>query len=598
MVKSNFNQVFVEIMVRGRDACWEHCVLVDATKQKVRCNYCEREFSGGVYRMKFHLAQIKNKDIVPCSKVPHNVRDHIRGILSTPKKPRTPKKSKLDLAANGQQNSSLGSENSHVNSSGQRGSSGPPLHSPQVSPDIPPVPDDCQKPKQDHADKKVAMFFFRNAIPFGAAKSVYYQEMVDSIAECGIGYKAPSQEKLRTALLEKVRDDIHDCYRKYREDWKEFGCTVLCETGPDARTKSIVAITVTCPKGSIFLKSVDVSGHQDDANYLFEMLESVILEVGIENVVQVIMDSSLGFICAGRLLMAKYVSLFCLPCASYCINKMLEDMSKQEWICTVLEDAKTIIHYIHSNPWILNMMRKFCGGKELMRPRITGLVSDFLCLRVIVVHEENLKCIFSHNEWLSSIYSRHTEAQTFKSLLFSERFWRSAHEVINVWEPLVKILRIVNGDMPAIGYLYEAIEKAKIMIKMYYKGIEERYLPVWEIIDHRWSMQLLSPLYAAAASLNPSIFYSSNLKSNPKVRNGFQEVMLKVASSEDEKRNITIEHPVYINSQGALGTDLAVIGRTVNAPGSYTFKLKLSPTSPPPSDLDKLLQCIFSFLTL
>ena len=80
------------IMVRGRDACWEHCVLVDATRQKVRCNYCHREFSGGVYRMKFHLAQIKNKDIVPCAEVPDDVRDHIRGILSTPKKQKTPKK--------------------------------------------------------------------------------------------------------------------------------------------------------------------------------------------------------------------------------------------------------------------------------------------------------------------------------------------------------------------------------------------------------------------------------------------------------------------------------------------------------------------------
>ena len=78
-------------MVRGRDACWEHCVLVDATKQKVRCNYCQREFSGGVYRMKFHLAQIKNKDIVPCTEVPTDVRDHIQSILSAPKKPKNSK---------------------------------------------------------------------------------------------------------------------------------------------------------------------------------------------------------------------------------------------------------------------------------------------------------------------------------------------------------------------------------------------------------------------------------------------------------------------------------------------------------------------------
>jgi len=144
-------------MVRGRDACWEHCVLVDATKQKVRCNYCEREFSGGVYRMKFHLAQIKNKDIVPCSEVPNDVRDHIRSILSTPKKQKTLKKPKVDWTANGQHHSSSGSENSHANhySSGQRESTCPPLFLPQTSPSLPAV-DDAQKQKQDYADKKIA----------------------------------------------------------------------------------------------------------------------------------------------------------------------------------------------------------------------------------------------------------------------------------------------------------------------------------------------------------------------------------------------------------------------------------------------------------
>ncbi|KAJ6393851.1 hypothetical protein OIU77_023145 [Salix suchowensis] len=124
------------VMVRGRDACWEHCVLVDATRQKVRCNYCHREFSGGVYRMKFHLAQIKNKDIVPCAEVPDDVRDHIRGILSTPKKQKTPKKLKVDRAANAQQNSSSASGGAHPNhgSSGQHGSTGPSLLFPRPSP--------------------------------------------------------------------------------------------------------------------------------------------------------------------------------------------------------------------------------------------------------------------------------------------------------------------------------------------------------------------------------------------------------------------------------------------------------------------------------
>ncbi|KAJ7944794.1 HAT transposon superfamily [Quillaja saponaria] len=560
-------------MVRGRDACWEHCALVDATRQKVRCNYCQREFSGGVYRMKFHLAQIKNKDIVPCTEVPTDVRDHIQNILSTPKKQKTPKKSKVDraAAANGEQNSSSASGGFRTNhgSSGQNGSACPSLLYPHPSPSAPPIVDDSEKRKHDIADKKIAVFFFHNSIPFSAAKSMYYQEMVDAIAECGVGYKAPSYEKLRGTLLEKVKGDVHNCYKKYRDEWKETGCTILCDSWSDGRTNSLVVFSVTCPKGTLFLKSVDVSGHEDDTTYLFELLESVVIEVGVEHVVQVITDTTASYVYAGRLLMAKYSSLFWSPCASYCIDKILEDIGRQDWVGTVLEEANTITRYIYSHAWTLNMMRKFTGGMELIRPRMTRFVTNFLSLRSIVIQEDNLKHMFSHTEWLSSIYNRRPDAQATKSLLYLERFWKYAHEAVSVSEPLVKLLRIVDGDMPAMGYVYEGVDRAKAEIKAYYKGNEEKYTPIWDIIDRRWNMQLHSSLHAAAAFLNPSIFYNPNFKIDLRMRNGFQEAMLRMATTDKDKMEITKEHPVYINAQGALGTDFAVLGRTLNAPGDW-----------------------------
>ncbi|XP_057511631.1 uncharacterized protein LOC130793789 [Actinidia eriantha] len=558
-------------MVRARDACWEHCVLVDATRQKVRCNYCQREFSGGVYRMKFHLAQIRNKDIVPCAEVPDDVRDQIQILLSTPKKQKTSKKQKLDQAANDQQNSSSASGGVHPNhgSSEQHGSTCPSLLFPHPSPIAQPAVDDTQKQKQDDADKKIAVFFFFNSIPFSTAKSTYYQEMVDAVAECEVGYKAPSCEKLRSTLLEKVKGDINEYYKKVRGEWKEKGCTILCDYWSDGRTKSLVVFSATCLKGTLFLKSVDVSGHADDAQYLFELLESVVLEVGAENVVQVITDSSPSFVYAGRLLMAKYSSLFWSPCASDCINKMLEDFSKQEWMRTVLEEANKITRYLHSHAGILNMVRKFTGGRELIRPRITRFVTNFLSLRSIVIQEDNLKHMFSHIQWLSSSYSRCPDAQAIKSLLYLERFWKSAREAVSVSEPLVKILRIVDGDMPAMGYIYEGMERAKVTIKAFYKGIEEKYVPIWDIIDLRWNMQLHSPLHPAAGFLNPSIFYSQTFKVDSRMRNGFQEAMMKMATDDKDKIEITKEHPIYINAQGALGTDFAIMGRTLNAPGDW-----------------------------
>ncbi|KAK9143314.1 hypothetical protein Syun_012714 [Stephania yunnanensis] len=558
-------------MVRGRDACWEHCVLVDATRQKVRCNYCQREFSGGVYRMKFHLAQIKNKDIIPCTEVPNEVRDLIQSILSVPKKQKTPKKPKVDQVANGSQHSSSASDGFNPNpaSSGQNGSTCPSLLFSRPSPSAQPPVEDAQKQKHDDADKKIASFFFHNSIPFSASKSVYYQAMVDAVVECGVGYRAPSYESLRSTLLEKAKGEINENFRKLRDGWRETGCTILSDYWSDGRTKSIIIFSVTCPKGTLFLKSVDVSAHADDAHYLFGLLESIVLEVGLENVVQVITDSAATYAYAGRLLMSKYNSLFWSPCASYCLDKILEDIGKHEWVSEVLEDARSITQYIHSHPWILSMLRKFTGGRELLRPRITRFVTNFLTLRSIVIQEDNLKHMFSHTEWLSSVYSRRPDAQSVKSLLYSEKFWKLAHEAVNISEPVIKVLRVVDGDMPAIGYIYEGIERAKIQIKAYYKGVEGKYLPIWEIIERRWNMQVQSPLHTAAACLNPAIFYDPNFKIDLKMRNGFQEAMMKMVIQDKDKIEFTKEHPMYINAQGALGSDFAILGRTLNSPGDW-----------------------------
>ncbi|XP_019180028.1 PREDICTED: uncharacterized protein LOC109174958 isoform X1 [Ipomoea nil] len=555
-------------MVRGRDACWEHCVLVDATRQKVRCNYCRREFSGGVYRMKFHLAQIRNKDIVPCTEVPNEVRDHIQSILNAPKKQKNPKKQKVDHAANGQQSSSSASGGIHpyLGCSGQNDSPCPSLLFAHHSPSPQPVIDNVQRQKQDDADKKIAKFFFHNSVPFSAAKSFYYQEMVDAITECGVGYRAPTFEKLRSSLLERVKGDINDHYKLLRDEWKEMGCTILCECWSNGMAKSLVALSVTCPRGTLFLRSIDVSGHEDDPQFLFALLESVVLEVGLENVVQVITESFGDYVYVGRLLMEKYPSIFWSPCASDCINKILEDFGKLEWLSTVLKEAKTITRYIYSNEWILNIMRKFTGGRELIRPKISRFVSNFLSLRGLVIQEDNLRHMFSHAEWLSSINSRSPDAQAIKLLLSLERFWKSAHEAVAVSEPLLKLLRIVDGDMPAMGYIYEGIERAKMTIKSFYKDIEDNYVPLWDIIDRRWTLLLHSPLHAAAAFLNPSVFYNTRFKMDSRMRNGFQEAMIKMASEDNDKVEITKEHPLYINAQGALGTEFAVKGRTLNSP--------------------------------
>ncbi|URE36536.1 transposon protein [Musa troglodytarum] len=559
-------------MVRGRDACWEHCVLVDATRQKVRCNYCHREFSGGVYRMKFHLAQIKNKDIVPCSEVPDDVRNLIHSILTTPRKQKAPKKLKIDHTANGPQHSSSsasGYNAKNAGSSGQHGSTCPSLLLPLPSPGAQPTANDAQKQKYDNADNKIALFFFHNSIPFSASKSIYYQAMVDAIADCGAGYKPPTYEALRSTLLEKVKEEINENYRKLKDEWKDTGCSILSDCWSDGRSKSLLVLSVASPKGTQFLKLVDISSRADDAYYLFELLDSVIMEVGAENVVQVITDSATSYAYAAGLLLKKYPSLFWFPCASYCIEKMLEDISKLEWVSTTLEETRTVARFIYSDGWILSLMKKLTGGREFVRPKVARFMTHFLTLRSIVNQEDDLKHFFSHADWLSSGHSRRPDALAIKSLLYLERFWKSAHEIISMSEPLLKLLRLVDGDMPAMGYIYEGIENAKLAIKAFYKGCDEKYMPVLEIIERRWSMHCHSHLHAAAAFLNPSIFYDPSFKFDVNMRNGFHAALWKMFPEGNDRTELVKDEPVYIKARGALGSKFAIMGRTLNSPGDW-----------------------------
>lgn len=68
-----------------RDPGWEHGTLIDKAKGKVKCKYCARETSGGVYRLKQHLAG-GYPVVAKCKKCPVEVREHMKKCLALLKK--------------------------------------------------------------------------------------------------------------------------------------------------------------------------------------------------------------------------------------------------------------------------------------------------------------------------------------------------------------------------------------------------------------------------------------------------------------------------------------------------------------------------------
>ena len=76
-------------------------------------------------------------------------------------------------------------------------------------------------------------------------------------------------------------------------------------------------------------------------------------------------------------------------------------------------------------------------------------------------------------------------------------------------KPLVKVLRLVDGERLAMGFIYEAMDQAKEQIKAVYKDRVAKYGPIWAIIDERWNNQLHRPIHAAGYFLNPRYHYKA-----------------------------------------------------------------------------------------
>ncbi|CAD6257460.1 unnamed protein product [Miscanthus lutarioriparius] len=90
------------------------------------------------------------------------------------------------------------------------------------------------------------------------------------------------------------------------------------------------------------------------------------------------------------------------------------------------------------------------------------------------------------------------------------RFWKDVSLCLKVFEPLVKVLRLVDGDVkPSMGYVYGELLKAKREIKEAFGNVEKNYREVMAIVDKKMKDRLDSPLHVAAYMLNPYYSYSN-----------------------------------------------------------------------------------------
>ena len=143
----------------------------------------------------------------------------------------------------------------------------------------------------------------------------------------------------------------------------------------------------------------------------------------------------------GRLLEAKRQHLYWTPCAAHCIDLMLEDIGKISNIKKVLQTVIALSGFIYGRSGILNMMRRFTGQRELVRPVVTRFATAFLTLASIHRQKGNLRRMFTSS---SCQWAKEQKGRTTAQTILAPSFWNHIVFTLKVTGPVVRVLRLAD----------------------------------------------------------------------------------------------------------------------------------------------------------
>ncbi|PWA61298.1 hAT transposon superfamily [Artemisia annua] len=515
----------VAVNPKKHDPAWKHCEMYKSRidgKVQLKCIYCSKMFKGGgIHRIKEHLAGHKGNGTTCLHVHPdvrllmhHSLNGH--GIVKNRKKKQklANETDSFDLNyINGNDNN----DNEDVLLTVTANESVDPSGS-VVSNDKTSVVVGRRKKggrvRKGSVSLAIGRFLFDVGVSLDAVNSVHFQPMIDAIASQGSGVVGPTYHDMRGWILknmvQEVRGDVDQCMGTLGKT----GCSILVDECRSENGRTFLNFSVYCPQGLVFLRSVDGTNILDSTQDLFSLFKEVVQEVGVKNVLQIITNNEARYVEVGKEIADNFPAIFWTPCATECVDLILEDFRELEWINSVLEQARSISRFIYSHSLVLEYDEK----------------------RMVSV-KHNLQSMVASDEWMEY--------------------------------PLLRLRRIVScKKTPGMGYVYAGVYRAKEAIKKELVD-KKNYMVYWNIIDRRWGQLHRHPLHMAGFYLNPKFFYSTEGDIHYQIRLSVYDCVEKLILDTKIQDKIMRETASYREAAGDFGRKIAIRGRNTLCPAEW-----------------------------
>ena len=340
------------------------------------------------------------------------------------------------------------------------------------------------------------------------------------------------------------------------------GGTLISDGWTNVQNRPIINFLVVTPDGAMFMDGIDTSGQIKDAEFIAAEVQKRIESLGPENVVQVVTDSAGNCVAARQNLAGKFKSVVFSSCAAHCLDLLLQYIGKLTWVKDVIAEGHDIVKFITNHQSPLAYFRSH-SKLELLKPGETRFASYFVMLIRLKETQDALQETVmdrDYKQWLSRpsrIKSIKTMGAVVTKNVIDSRFWNSVSQVTSVCEPIVCLLRMVDGCIPCVGKIYWNMYKLDqdILASAILDQAQKNSLSCF--INSRWKM-LHTDLHSAGFVLDPE--YRAFLQhENVEVISGFHAMIERIHAGDVAAQVRAIQqHSVYRAGQGLFARPVAM----------------------------------------
>ncbi|GBG67389.1 hypothetical protein CBR_g526 [Chara braunii] len=373
--------------------------------------------------------------------------------------------------------------------------------------------------------------------PFSLVEDVFFLEFLEAVRTAHPTWMPCRRDEQRTKRLDAEYARVGAEVRAMVVKWKKTGCMLQMDGWSDRRNKPHLNVMVSSPVGTVFWKSVCMEGKEKDSTAYFRVLDNVIKEIGADAVVGVVMDNARVCVKAGKMVETAYPTIFSVGCTAHALDLALEDMYKEM-------------------PWMAQVVT--AGNKtKLKRPLATRFATNFEMLQSLNESRKPLGRCVCDKGWVDKMV-RNDQLVAFHDVtaivLDTGDFWRNLQKALDVMQPVVELLRLVDGQGATISKVYFKMNQVVQNLWSLESLSVEEHEAVARILMGRWAF-LTSELHCAAAFLDPE-HRMHNAQRDPEVCVGFN-IWLYFWMPRERRQEVSSQVDQWVNALGGFSTEQA-----------------------------------------